>query len=578
MTDTVPRLLKSFAAVACCSIFVAASCESKKPVPPTATHGQQGATNNTEQVAKGETIAPGTIQPRDVGPKAPAIFMMSSLKGYTEPCGCTLDVMLGGLDRIAGTIAAARPLYESVTIIDGGDLFFETKTLEEHEIPQEKAKVDLVARALKEIGVQITVPGENDFALGIDYYFARLHDAGITAIAANLKVEGRDLAPTWDGDGRLYVGIVDPSLYAEIDGVTASDPAAALKALRTQIDAADVTVLIVHGEVPFAKQMLEDEPGADFAHVGHAPRETDQVDQVANGFTLEPYDQGRYLGILKLYNTEGAAASTFVDARPTSKAELQKVERQIDHVNDSINKIPPAATGEEPPMLLTLRKRLNDLQARRTEIKNADINVPEDRPAFLWRSIPFEPGLPIDAGLEKARAAYNVELKKLNSAIDREVPPAPAGTAEFIGTDNCTSCHAAAKTFYDGTAHATAWATLVERDKDFDQKCVGCHVVGYEQPGGSVIGKWEYDAEIEVVGAKTTLRKNLVNVGCESCHGPGSLHVGAPVDVNGTPQHIIADPTVEQCNQCHVPEHSPRFVYDVYVDEITGEGHARSTE
>ena len=42
------------------------------------------------------------------------------------------------------------------------------------------------------------------------------------------------------------------------------------------------------------------------------------------------------------------------------------------------------------------------------------------------------------------------------------------------------------------TAHAGAWETLTSRDKDFDQTCVGCHSVGYEKPGGSVLGKFQY--------------------------------------------------------------------------------------
>jgi hypothetical protein len=30
--------------------------------------------------------------------------------------------------------------------------------------------------------------------------------------------------------------------------------------------------------------------------------------------------------------------------------------------------------------------------------------------------------------------------------------------------------------------------------------------------------------------------------------------------------------------QCHVPEHSPKFDYESYVERITGEGHPLSGE
>lgn len=571
MTDS-PRsnaLLRVFGIGLCSLVFIAASCEKK---PDTAGSSTSAQTTSPPQTTGAAATTKG---PDDVGPRAPAVFMLSGLKGYTEPCGCTLDVMLGGIDRIAGYVEAARPLYDSVTLVDGGDLLFETATLEEHEIPQEKAKVDLVMQGLRKAGLAVTVPGERDFALGADYYFKRMQEASVTPIAANLAVDGHTLAATQLVDGRLFVGIVDPAHYGEIPAAKASEPEAALTALRDQIAGADIAILLVHGDLPFAKRMLAATPGADFALVGHGPRETDQVDAAGDGFTLEPYDQGRYLGILKLYNAQGAAGIPFTDARPTSKAELEKVERQIEHVNESINKLPPAAEGEEPAMLTTLRGRLADLQSRREEIMRAAVNVPSDKPAFLWRSIPLEPELKPHPQIEAAREAYNRELRKLNTAVQREVAPVPPGTAEFVGTDNCVACHASAKTFYDGTRHANAWQTLVEREKDFDHKCVGCHSVGYDQPGGSVIGKFEYEATVTLASGERTLHKNLVNVGCESCHGPGSLHIGAPLDSSGTPQHIIRQPGVEQCTQCHVPEHSPRFRFDAYVTRITGEGHTR---
>ena len=54
-----------------------------------------------------------------------------------------------------------------------------------------------------------------------------------------------------------------------------------------------------------------------------------------------------------------------------------------------------------------------------------------------------------------------------------------------------------------------AWKTLVDGGKQTDYKCVGCHVTGYGQVGGSSLGH----------------TKRLENVQCETCHGPGSMHV-----------------------------------------------------
>ena len=60
---------------------------------------------------------------------------------------------------------------------------------------------------------------------------------------------------------------------------------------------------------------------------GQDPRETDQVDAVeGGGHTLEVFDQGRYVGVLKLYDPDGGAADEdYANARTGSKAEIEAV-------------------------------------------------------------------------------------------------------------------------------------------------------------------------------------------------------------------------------------------------------------
>lgn len=570
-------LFTTAALVGCAFLFAAASCESKKPTPEVTVEPVTSQKDSLPEAGKDEVYDEKT--PQDVGPKAPAVFAITGLQGYTEPCGCTLDVMLGGIDRITQYVEDARKLYPAVEFVDAGDLWFETTDLAEHEIPQEKAKIDVVRQGLAKMRLAVTVPGEKDFALGADYYMEQVRAGNIRPIAANLTIEGVSLSPTHkanlDGVETLFIGVVDPTLYEGIEGVSASEPDAALAALADEITAADATIVLAHGDLPFAKRALQAADGADFAVVGH-PRETDQVDSIDGAYTLEPYDQGRYFGILKLINAAEAKGKSFQNTRTGSKAELEKIDGQIEHVNASINKLPPASPGEEPQIILTLRKRLEDLEARKQEIQNADLEIPEDEPSFLWRSVPMEPGYGKDDEMKKVREQYNKQLKELNSSVEFEVPAAAKGEAVFVGSNTCTTCHAPATKFWESTAHAKALVTLEERDKDFDQKCIGCHVVGYEQPGGSVIGKLQYDASLENPhGQAFDVSKDLRHVGCESCHGPGSNHWFQPVGADGAPANIIRDPGPEQCSQCHVPEHSPRFVYDVYVEQITGEGHAR---
>jgi predicted CXXCH cytochrome family protein len=60
------------------------------------------------------------------------------------------------------------------------------------------------------------------------------------------------------------------------------------------------------------------------------------------------------------------------------------------------------------------------------------------------------------------------------------------------------------------------------------------------------------------------------NVGCEACHGPGSLHADDPSTSN-----ILRAPARQVCVGCHNPENSPHFDFALYLPQILGPGHGR---
>ena len=525
---------------------------------------------------------PGSKPVEDLGPEAPALLMLSSLKGYLEPCGCTADVLLGGIDRIAGWIEGYRELAPAAPLIHAGDLFYMDLELEPHRLPQEQAKAEVVARAMKHARLVLDVPGPRDLVQGTAHYQKLIEQAGAQALAANLALAGKPLPGSTIlevGGVKLgVVGAVDPALFEGVEGATAKPAAAAVKAEVKKLEAqgAEAVVLAMSGDLAATKALLEAAPEIDFGLVGIKPRETDQVDDVGpQGHTLEPYDQGRYVGLLKLYEPADDAAdapgkteawANFLDA---SSAELEKVEKLIEHVHRNIAKLPPAAPGEEPPLLLRQRQRLEELERRREDLARATIEVDRSRRGFVFRPMAMEPGYPHAAAVTALREGYNEDLPELNP--ERQIVAPVEGQPYYVGNQLCGTCHQQAHDFWSKTNHGHALTTLEERDKDFDQNCIGCHVVGYEKPGGSVLGKLQYAGKAGAL----EFTKDLRHVGCENCHGPGSDHVQAPVAPgSGIPQHILPGTGEEVCGQCHVTEHSPKFDYDIYVRQITGPGHA----
>lgn len=553
---------------------------AKKDPDPAPASADAGAEESGKAVADVEVEAKEIER---LGPRGPAVFMLAGLKGYTEPCGCTLDIMLGGIDRIVAYADGAAPLYEGHIFVDGGNLFFEYPEYDETEIPQEKARVDVIIEGLKAANVQATVPGKLDMALGAEFYLDAASRADVTPISINATVGGKALEGVRRmkaGDNEIIViGVNDPAELEETEGIEASDPFAAMKRALADLPDDDTPILaLVQGELGFTKKLLAANPKLDFGLVGVSPRMTDQVDEAGEGHTLEAYDQGRHFGILTLFGQEGD--STWESARTGSDAELRKIEDRIAHLERNLDRLPPDKSGNVTPMALNLRGQIDDLEKRKREIVAANVTLPEDESAFVWNSVALEPGYPRDPSIKEVRLEFNKSLEELNKKIEREVIPVADGEPFYIGNAQCAQCHGQAHDFWKETGHGDALATLQERDKAWDQSCIGCHVVGYEKPGGSVLGELQYTAEITLSEGTEPVKfeKDLRNVGCESCHGPGSAHRISPVDSKGNPHNIALGSGEDVCMQCHVPDHSPRFEYDNYVEQITGPGHELRSE
>ncbi|VAX11491.1 hypothetical protein MNBD_GAMMA26-2548 [hydrothermal vent metagenome] len=125
-----------------------------------------------------------------------------------------------------------------------------------------------------------------------------------------------------------------------------------------------------------------------------------------------------------------------------------------------------------------------------------------------------------------------------------------SGASPYIGGDACKDCHAQAYEVWTQSKHAVAYETLKSVNKAYDPDCIGCHTVGFEQPGGFV---------------EPIITYHLLNVQCESCHGPSRSHANSegtkPVGHTGWSRQ-------KMCQQCHVGSHSPAFEFEHYWPKI----------
>ena len=100
----------------------------------------------------------------------------------------------------------------------------------------------------------------------------------------------------------------------------------------------------------------------------------------------------------------------------------------------------------------------------------------------------------------------------------------------------CKMCHAKQFKSWQKTPHATAFDRLSDAEKK-DVEMLKTHTVGHGQPGG-----FKSVAETP----------ELVNVGCEACHGPAAKHVAIPLSKKEEKRASILTPKEKNtCAGCH---------------------------
>jgi Cytochrome c554 and c-prime len=151
-----------------------------------------------------------------------------------------------------------------------------------------------------------------------------------------------------------------------------------------------------------------------------------------------------------------------------------------------------------------------------------------------------------------------------------------AGT--YMGVATCELCHSGGQiaenkwTTWSQTLHAQVFAHEIDGIDEFSgtpmrQSCLQCHTTGYDALGTNApdggfndlaqIHGWSIPAVL-TNGNWVSMQTNypqvaaLANVQCESCHGPGSQHVGLLGNTNSPAWPAVAvDYSSGDCQQCH---------------------------
>jgi len=152
--------------------------------------------------------------------------------------------------------------------------------------------------------------------------------------------------------------------------------------------------------------------------------------------------------------------------------------------------------------------------------------------------VPYGEERPADPKIKAMITTYNDKLGEIYGNID-----AQSAANVDLRNEKCGTCHANQLASWKTSDHAKAYATLVGKSKQVDPKCLSCHTVRFEEPGGFNMTQQQMD---------------MVNVQCESCHGDATAHL-SNFQKDSIP---MRKPPIKMCVKCHTADRCPTFIKD----------------
>lgn len=499
-------------------------------------------------------------EPSSAAPGAPSLrlYVMSSVAGALEPCGCVKD-MLGGVDHAAAYVASQSNAAPNALVIGAGPMLFLNARPDAARDTQVGFKADALADAYRALGLTAWAPGANDWLLG-DAALTRLVErSGASVLAANLqspaKLQRTKLVEV-SGMKVGFLGVSVPLVTGQPpSGVEVADAAEAAKAGLGELKAAGSQLEILLAAMPrgAALRLLEGLPGFEVAVLGKPFDEGEANDPpqsptlIGKTLVVETPNHLQSLGVVDLY-VRGQSFD-FADGSGLEATERKlEIGRRLRELKARLEQ------GGSPADLATLEREQQALNAELGTLKEAQ--PPAQGSFFRFQSVDVTEKLGSEPGVAAHIAAYYQRVNAHNREAYKDLEPVPPGPGEagYTGVEACSKCHESARKFWNSTSHAAAYATLQVQHKEFNLDCVSCHVTGYGKPGGSTV----------------TFVENLTAVQCEVCHGPGSRHADDPKN-----KALIKMPEPAFCaSQCHHPPHvHPGWSAEAAWPKIVGPGH-----
>ncbi|MGL6227441.1 MAG: multiheme c-type cytochrome [Thermoguttaceae bacterium] len=445
-----------------------------------------------------------------------AFVFTGFLEGYLEPCGCAgMLEMKGGLSRRFSLLGSLREKGWPLITIDGGDFCgdFGGK--------QAELKLHFIAEALRKMKYDAIGIGKNEL---------RFSAEELLTLTVNLPDVKSPFTAVNIAPFEFNPSMIAPYLVLEQGGIRVGVVSIITKGLLEEIDNQEIVKTDPIIRVREILPALEKENCDYLVLISHGKR----------GQVLEETEE-----FLKSFPKKfGIVVVSDPPAEPP---------RQAPKVIDGRYFIEVGEKGKFAVVLGVFDDAKNPVRYQAVAIDSRYANSPI---------------------ITEMMQDYQDRLRELGPkglGIKDYVHPRFDQLGKYIGSKECQSCHEISYDVWKKSKHANAWKSLTTTSvpaRTFDPDCVGCHVVGWNPAE-----HYPYTSGYNIAAGENAGK--LVDVGCESCHGPGEMHKIAEMGKDKTAQaesrlavRLQLENAQKSCITCHDGDNSPAFQFDSYWKQI----------
>lgn len=469
-----------------------------------------------------------------------SLVFSHNISGETHPCGCR-NFPLGGLPQVAGLFANISKDSE-LLYVDTGDTFFPSSVVPASMKDSLTFAAQNLAVGLEQVGLQYFVPGDQDFAMGVEFLQGIANTRKFEFLIANLKDESllkhKKFVVIERNKSKIFlVGLVDPEVFNGPHADYFLSPSAALPSIIEEVTKAGYQknndyhrlVILSHAGMDPDEALAKQFPFIDWIIGAHTQNFLRYSKDEGDVKIVQTLSKNHYVGDIK------------IDVNSKKQTDTYELHEVRDELERNLNPNPLRSFIDDH------KTKMNDLQIK----EQAKMGMAD---------------------------ALTAELHK--------------GVKKYKTAASCIQCHKPQTEFWQGTPHSIAYTTLINAKEPNNLSCIGCHSLGLNDPKGYTSQKnmatfkgkpaktyWDeatkLGSHIESVrklpaedikkvsvkwfalDKKHGVKENFANVQCLNCHTQEDTH-----PKNTQPALAKKDREFNiknKCLSCHTPDQSPEW-------------------